>query len=88
MFNIKPTKATELSFSDLAALIGMRVIVTVTDNPKQIQNGPERYAGTVENVYQHDAEGRNLHAGNGSIHFAGGLTARWTKHQTVTVTVL
>lgn len=78
-------EATKLSFSHLTALIGQRVAVTVIDNPKLIQNGPFHYAGIVESVHQLDPAGRNINAGEGDIRFIGGLTARWTKHQSVSI---
>ena len=78
----------QVEFSQLAPLLGVRVMVTVADGPRQVQNGPWRWVGTVGGASQLDANGRNTGAGDGTISFTSGATARWTRHDVLTVEVL
>ena len=75
------TPATDITPQDIFPLIGKTVLLTVHDGPRQIQNGPTHYLGTVTGFMQRDPNGRHGGAGDGELRGVG----YWTKHDLVTI---
>lgn len=81
-----PTK--DITMVDLVQFLDKAVSVTVHDGPRQVQNGPTRWAGMVSSVFQRDHQGQGRYAGDGSIRFNDGSQALWSAHDLVTVQLI